>query len=268
MTWRLIDEPLAGEGPWNMAVDEALFGAIESGSEPRPVLRLYAWSPACLSLGYHQEFEAACDPAYLKSRGFSVVRRPTGGKAVLHDDELTYAVAAPITGEFSGGLKDTYSKIAEALAASISALGIAVELKQRARAVSPGGMAPCFLVPSEKEILAGGRKIIGSAQFRGKRAFLQHGAIPLRLDYEALALATGNGAGQAARYERAFAGLADFKPAVEAAEVRKAMRAGFSATFGGDWMETGLTADEASEAERLRRCKYSRDEWNRRRMPC
>ncbi|MCI4397748.1 MAG: lipoate--protein ligase family protein [Acidobacteria bacterium] len=268
MIWRVIDEPVAREGSWNMAVDEALFQAIETGDETRPVLRLYTWSPACLSLGYHQEFETACHEGYLASRGFSVVRRPTGGRAVLHDDELTYAVIAP-TGElFPGGLAESYARIAEALAKSLAGLGLRVELEERAAAITPNGAAPCFLVPSTKEILVEGKKVVGSAQVRGKRAFLQHGAIPLKLDYEALASATRHGPQEAATYRLAFAGLSDFIPRLSTARLRKALRSGFAEVFPGEWQESGLNPGEAEEAKRLHEHKYSKDHWNRRRTPC
>jgi len=264
MIWRVIDEPVSREGSWNMAVDEALFQATDSGAEAGPVLRLYAWSPACLSLGYHQDFETACDEAYLASRGFSAVRRPTGGKAVLHDDELTYAVIAP-TGElFPGGLIESYARIAAALAKSLASLGLRVELKARAAAIAPNGAAPCFLVPSTKEILVEGKKVVGSAQVRGRCAFLQHGAIPLRLDYEALAMATRNGPTEAAAYRGAFAGLADFIPRLSIARLRKALRSGFAEVFPGEWQESGLTTSEAEEAKRLYENKYSKDLWNKR----
>lgn len=268
MIWRIIDEPAPLNGSWNMAVDEALFQAIETGGETTPVLRLYTWSPACLSLGYHQEFETACDESYIASRGFSIVRRPTGGKAVLHDDELTYAVAAPVGGHFHGGLQDSYAKIAQALAASLAKLALGVEMKQRSAAVSPNGAAPCFLVPSEKEILVDGRKVAGSAQVRGKRAFLQHGAIPLKLDYEALASATRHGPNEAATYRRAFAGLSDFRPDISAHSLRKALRSGFAEIFQGEWKESALTTGEEDAAKRLYENKYSQDLWNKRSVSC
>ncbi len=268
MSWRLLDEPAPAPGAWNMAVDEALYEALESGASDRPVLRLYTWSPACLSFGFHQEFDAVCDADYIASRGFSAVRRPTGGKAVLHDAELTYSVVALHAAPFGGGLLETYARIAAALAASLARLGLPVTVKERALAIAPGSAAPCFLVPSEKEILVDGRKVVGSAQKRGPRAFLQHGSVPVHLDYEALARATRNSAADATLYRRTFSGLGNLRPGLEVEELRRAFRLGFPEVFAGTWEETGLTKAEADAAARLHREKYATDRWNRGRMPC
>lgn len=268
MSWRLLDERTPSDGAWNMAVDEALYQALESGISDQPVLRLYTWSPACLSFGFHQDFDTSCDGEYLASRGFTAVRRPTGGKAVLHDAELTYSVAGAHGGPFGGGLLETYARIAAALAASLARLGLPVSIKERALAIAPGSAAPCFLVPSEKEILVDGKKVVGSAQKRGPRAFLQHGSIPLHLDYEALARATRNSPGAAAVYRKAFTGLADLRPGLGLEELRHALRLGFPEVFSGPWEESSLTGEEADAAARLHREKYATPGWNRGRTPC
>jgi len=264
VTWRLVDDREALDGPWNMAVDEALFEAVETGRSDQPLLRLYTWVPATLSLGYHQPYATSCDPAFLAERGFGLVRRPTGGKAVLHQDEITYCVVAPLTGPFAGSLVETYAKVAAALAAGLSRLGLPVTLKERALAVAPGTAAPCFLVPSEKEILVDGRKVVGSAQRRGQRAFLQHGAVPLTLDYEALARATADPEADLALYRRAFAGLADLRPGLGAEEVRRHLSLGFSQQFPGPWEDRPLEEDERSRAAALVRERFGTEAWTRR----
>ncbi len=262
MRWTLISEPAAARGAWNMAVDETLFRRAEEDAASEPVLRLYTWSPACLSLGHHQGFREACDPDYCAARGFDVVRRPTGGKAVLHDDEVTYSVVGRMDRPpFSGlSLIETYGLIAEALADGLRRLGLEVALSQRAGSVSPAGGAPCFLVPSEKEITVDGRKVVGSAQRRGQRAFLQHGAVPLHLDYEALALASAQPAADAEGYRRAFAGVADLRPGVTAETLRASLVEGFRARFAGPWVERDLDGEERALALELRAGRYDTDD--------
>lgn len=248
----------------NMAVDELLFSALEEGRSNQPVLRLYTWEPATLSLGYHQPFAKACAPDFLAQRGFGLVRRPTGGKAVLHQYEVTYSVSAPFSGPFAGSLVEAYSAIAAALAAGLMRLGLPVTMKERPLRIAPGSKAPCFMVSSEKEILVEGRKVVGSAQMRGQRAFLQHGAIPLKLDYEALAFATADQGADLAAYRRAFAGLADLRPGLDAEALRHHLKLGFSEQFPGPWEDTPLTEEEHRAAAALAASRYETDSWTRR----
>ncbi len=168
----IVDPPAAGA--WNMAVDEAVLDSYTGPAvPPAPTLRLYGWDPPTLSLGRTQD--GARDP------GIAVVRRPTGGGAVLHDRERTYAVAGRLRAlPFVGGVLDTYERIAGALADALRGLGAAVQIR---RATSAGPRATvCFESLSSHEIAVSGRKLIGSAQLRRRGAFLQHGSIPLELD--------------------------------------------------------------------------------------
>jgi lipoate-protein ligase A len=248
-----------------MAVDEALFRAAEEGRANGPVLRLYSWAPPCLSIGYHQLLDETCDESYCENAGIDVVRRPTGGKAVLHADELTYSVVArqDLT-PFSGlTLMGTYALIAQALAQGLRAAGLEVSFGGRGLPPSPKGGAPCFLLPSEKEITVGGRKVVGSAQLRGARAFLQHGAIPLTLDYEALALASAQPQEHAETYRRAFAGAADFRPDITREALANAIEEGFAAVFQDPWEKRPLDEDERGLAQRLLKARYGMAEWTR-----
>jgi lipoate-protein ligase A len=246
-----------------MALDEAMWVRAEEGSEGRVTVRLYAWSPACFSLGYHQALRDACDTAFCEREGIGIVRRPTGGKAVLHDDEVTYSVVAPFDAPpfAGGGLLEAYETIARALAEGLGRLGLAVILEERAVAPPPTGSDPCFLVPSPKELLSGGRKVAGSAQKRGRRAFLQHGAVPLSIDYERLALASGRPVRDAARFREAFAGAADLLPGVTAEALRRELAAGFARVFGGEAEGGGASAEESSLAQTLAVSRYSTQEW-------
>ena len=179
-TWRFVKTPPAS-GAWNMAVDEAILEhAVRS--EALPTLRLYAWNPPCLSLGHAQPF-ADVDTTRLESYGWDVVRRMTGGRAILHTDELTYSVCGQ-TDEptLAGTLLESYNRLAGALLAAVQALGLLVEMKQ---GKADGGGIPnpvCFEVPSTYEITADGKKLIGSAQARRKGGVLQHGSLPLTGD--------------------------------------------------------------------------------------
>lgn len=180
--WRLIYTP-AANGAWNMAVDEAILESVGQGTV-KPTLRLYAWSPPCLSLGYAQPV-ADVDRHRLANYGWGLVRRPTGGKAILHTDELTYAVMAPHPEpRLAGGVLESYQRLSSALIKAMTSLDLSVQALEK----SPSGNHQvttnpvCFETPSNYEITIAGRKIIGSAQARRREGVLQHGSFPLRGD--------------------------------------------------------------------------------------
>lgn len=175
--WRLLITSPA-EGPWNMAVDEVILESVIANNS-RSTLRLYAWHPPCLSLGYAQPYSDV-EPSLLESFGWGVVRRPTGGRAILHTDELTYAVVAP-SGKslFSGGVVESYHRIAKALATALIRLGLPVETSEHRLDGNKSKNPVCFEVPSTFEITANQKKILGSAQARRKGGILQHGSFPL-----------------------------------------------------------------------------------------
>ena len=181
-TWRLLITPPA-RGAWNMALDESILEHIGRG-DSIPTLRLYAWTPACISLGHAQPF-ADVDMARLKSHNWEVVRRATGGRAILHTDELTYSVIAP-TDEprVEGSVLESYNRLAQALLLAVKSLEIPVEMKELVgHASSLTQTNPvCFEVPSTYEITVNGKKLIGSAQARKKEGVLQHGSLPLTGD--------------------------------------------------------------------------------------
>ena len=157
-----------------MALDEALLQDADRNAQP--TLRLYRWSPACLSFGRNEPARSRYDRAAIERLGLDVVRRPTGGRAVWHDAEVTYAVAAPIA--VFGTLAESYRAIHARLAAGLRALGAATELAAP-RSASGVAAGPCFAVPVGGEVLVEGRKVVGSAQVRRGTAFLQHGSILL-----------------------------------------------------------------------------------------
>jgi lipoate-protein ligase A len=151
-----------------MAADEALLDLVVSSGGA--FLRLYRWDPPTLSIGRNQRIDM--------TPGVPLVRRPTGGKAVWHDDDVTYAVAAPIA-QF-GSLRDAYCQIHTRLAAALRSLGVDASLAPYRPAVRPSdGPTSCFAAPVGGEILVHGRKLVGSAQVRRADALLQHGSILL-----------------------------------------------------------------------------------------
>jgi lipoate-protein ligase A len=163
-----------------MAVDEAVLEAIGQGRS-LPTLRLYAWQPGCLSLGYAQS-AADVDLAALAASAWQLVRRPTGGRAILHIDELTYSVIAPLKDDrVYGSVLESYQRMSQALLRALHLLGVPARADKDHGAPAqqtPGGPV-CFEVPSNYEITVAGKKLIGSAQARRREGVLQHGSLPL-----------------------------------------------------------------------------------------
>jgi len=160
-----------------MAIDAAILAAVEAGKS-LPTLRLYRWNPPCLSLGYSQAFSDV-EEEELAAYGWDVVRRPTGGRAILHTDELTYAVIGPKSDpRLAGSLMDSYQHISKALFAALSQMGLPVKVHS-GKNPEAHHQPVCFENPSNYEITANGKKIIGSAQARKKTSLLQHGSLPL-----------------------------------------------------------------------------------------
>jgi lipoyl(octanoyl) transferase len=162
-------------GAWNMALDHALLESVQH--HPRAVLRLYRWRPACLSFGRNQPARGCYDATAARERGVDIVRRPTGGMAVLHDQELTYAVIAPL--DRLGGPRASYQIINAALVNALQRLGVPAESSAGGKRASFGSVHPCFAEPAAGEVVAAGQKLVGSAQRCEKRALLQHGSILL-----------------------------------------------------------------------------------------
>jgi lipoyl(octanoyl) transferase len=159
-----------------MAGDGVLWGLVPRGAPP--TLRFYRWEPACVSLGRNQRLAPGLE-GRLSGAGIGLVRRPTGGRGVLHDEELTYSVAVGDRG--LGPPRAAYRRINEVLLDGVNRLGASASLQERS---TPGlgvdRLEPCFSEPAEGEVLAGSRKLIGSAQVRVAGHLLQHGSLPLR----------------------------------------------------------------------------------------
>lgn len=249
-----------------MAVDEAILeGYSRAGGDRAPTLRLYSWCPAALSLGRSQDAATSCDPRFLRDSGIDLVRRPTGGRAVLHDQERTYAVIGALgRPPFDGGVLDVYARIAAALENGLRRLGVDARAGGRGvRAPSPRDAAigpACFDAPSAHEIVAGGRKLVGSAQLRRGKAFLQHGSILLGSQPERLARAVGAPAAGERFTDLGRVLGRDVGPR----EVDRALVRAWGGVFGVRLEPAALTPDEEDLAARLRCWKYDSAAWTLR----
>lgn len=230
--WDLIlDEDL--DGAHNMAVDAALLDEVERSPIPRTIVRFYSWRRPTISLGRHQRIDSAVDHVFCSQNGIDIVHRPTGGRAVLHEDELTYAVVSNDSRSFGDTIYANYKSVSEALCQGFNRLGVPATLAPETRRLAPnprGADLPCFVSPSRYELTVQGRKIVGSAQRRLRRSFLQHGSMPVTCDREKLALATSMP--DAGLLYEEMAGIAEFlrvRPAL--GEFREALVEGFRSRF-------------------------------------
>jgi lipoyl(octanoyl) transferase len=182
LPWRLLVSPPLG-GPENMALDEALMARARRTGET--VLRVYEWSRPTLSLGRNQRAVGVYHETLLAERGVGVVRRPTGGRALLHHREITYSVTAPC--DDAGALLAEYGRINELLCSALGALEVPVVPAAPATRAAPPSAAPCFAEPARGELTLHGRKLVGSAQWRERGAMLQHGSILIDDDQSSIA---------------------------------------------------------------------------------
>jgi lipoyl(octanoyl) transferase len=180
-TWRtLVTPPLSG--PANMALDHALMERARRSGER--VLRVYSWSQPTLSLGRHQIARNRIDPRALEELGVALVRRPTGGRALLHHREVTYSVTTALARDDS--VRDWYASINVILLGALRSLGVDAQAAASSGRTPLPATASCFAQPDEGEITVGGRKLVGSALLRQQDALLQHGSILLDDDQELL----------------------------------------------------------------------------------
>jgi len=263
-TWRLL---LSGhaDGATNMATDEALLQSVAAGKS-RPILRFYGWSPPCVSIGYAQSMRGEIDLDACRRLGYMWVRRPTGGRAVLHIDELTYSVIAPADEpRVQGDVVTSYRRLSRGLVAGLRRLGCDVVQANLVEASPEPKSAACFDVPSHYEVTALGRKLVGSAQVRRRGVVLQHGALPLCGDVgrlaNVLALSDSERAqvrskllGRAVALDEALGRRVPFEKVVTA------LKEGFSAMLHLDFEPSELTEDERKAIHALVE-RYAGSEW-------
>lgn len=236
-----------GDGPSNMALDQALLDAVDA-DPTSAILRTYAWSAPTLSLGYFQPFEAArAEPRW---RDLAIVRRPSGGGALLHDREVTYALVVPRSHPLAGRPSALYRAVHAAIAGRMASLGL--DARRRGDSTRPGGPSPflCFLDRDPEDVLLGGVKVVGSAQRRRPRAVLQHGSILLARS----------------RFAEELPGVGDLAPDVApgvdwAAEVRALL----PGRLGLHPAPDGLRPAEEEASAHLARDIYATPGWTARR---
>jgi len=261
--WRLIRGSRL-QGGENMAIDEALLscadgcgggwgGVITPPAPPVPVIRLYGWKEPTISIGYLQ------DAAPFLSTGLPVVRRITGGRAVLHDMEVTYSVIAPADSSvFQGGIMGAYSVIGRSIAGALNDLDIGASFKEGRPPLRPRkGPAheACFHSTSRYEVSINGRKVSGSAQRRFRASFLQHGSILFDIDEGLNTRVFGRGAAQRMAWVREFGDATE-------EDFMERLIARFEDSLGVALRASALTREEEAVKDGLLKEKYSRDEWN------
>jgi lipoate-protein ligase A len=257
--WRLfVTEP--ADGPTNMAIDEVLWRTRQAGTSP-PTLRFYAWAPPAVSFGYGQALEREVDQDACRALGVDLVRRPTGGSAIYHDGperELTYSVAATNDDLGIGSdLLASYRWVANALARGLRSLGARVDIVERRREYGPVP-AFCFARSGTYELELDGKKIVGSAQRRHGKSFLQHGSILLGIDavrVAALFPEVPDPLASVATLEQALRRRPDWDECVTA------ITAAFGSEHGIVLQPRGLTESEAAEVGTLVREKYGTEAW-------
>ena len=261
-TWRLLNTGYR-DGATNMALDEAILRGVAEGSSP-PTLRFFGWEPACLSLGQAQPI-ADVDFDACRRLGVEVVRRPTGGRAILHVDELTYSVAArEDDAHVQGGIIESYRRLSEGLLSGLMRMGLPVQQVERPDEHDRDQGPVCFVTPSNYEIVFDGRKLVGSAQVRRGGVVLQHGSLPLFGDIARICGVLTAKPDAAQVRARAITVEGAIGRALPYAEAARFMGEGFASALNVRLEPGDLTARECAWAEELRRDKYASDTWTRR----
>ncbi|MBW2650779.1 MAG: lipoate--protein ligase family protein [Deltaproteobacteria bacterium] len=256
----------------NMAIDEAIFRVNRQGEMP-PTLRFYGWKKPAVSLGYFQNAEEEINCEYCRDRDIDIVRRPTGGKAVLHGDDLTYSLVAREDNQlFSSDVVETYRIISGCIIRGLEESGVEAKMVEEGRVGDGSSEAFCFAATYKNELLADGRKICGSAQVRARGVFLQHGS--LLMDFDPLAVCAAIITKNAAiEIENAAIEIEKLKASVSS--VRKSIRdnigidilcrniaAGFEEILNVRLTEGKLSPEEETLRDSLLESKYSSDRWN------
>lgn len=250
--WRLLIE---GDlpGSLNMARDISILESVAAGKS-EPLLRLYGWSPPCLSLGKHQTIDAV-DLGFCEEHGVDVVRRPTGGRAVLHHLELTYSLISPLgRGNLPGSARRAYVTLCSALVNACDELGVSAGMtgdEANRDLPSPRSTIPCFKAPAGGEVMASGRKLIGSALRAHGGTILQHGSILLDWDGALQAGSMGLDSDASLRpFVTTFADQLEQLPPRSTLEA--AFVSAFSTVLATDFVESSLSREEHMREEELR----------------
>jgi lipoate-protein ligase A len=262
--WRLLSHQ-ASDGPWNMAVDEAIARSVGTGQAP-PTIRFYAWYPPAVSLGCLQRADGAIAADVCRRLGVAVVRRPTGGRAVLHDQELTYSLCLPLN-DLWGRLTvaESFRLTSQGLLAGLRRLGVpAVLADSTGESRNAEGMEACFQLRRMPAILVRGRKLLGSAQRRWNTVLLQHGSLLIDVNVEMHQTVFPTWARDGSN--DGVAGLKGFLAEVPPrAVLEAALLCGWREVLGVAWQPADLTVGEREDAERLVWMRYGDPAWTWRR---
>ncbi len=226
-----------------MAVDHALAASVPDG---RGWVRFYRWSRPTVSLGRHEPGRGRWDPQRLAAAGIDLVRRPTGGRAVLHHRELTYSVV--VRGWGAGSMRALYGAVNRALVEGLRSVGVPAELAPRTGRADPPDAGPCFERPAEGEVMVGGRKLVGSAQVRLEGRLLQHGSVLLADDQRRLPELAGEIDPGEAASTPSVTSLEDWlDPVPPVDELARVLGSALRAELGGHWhaADTRPTLDAA-----------------------
>ncbi|MFB9988393.1 lipoate--protein ligase family protein [Bacillus benzoevorans] len=271
-TWRFIDSGNSSAA-FNMALDEALLNWQSEGKIP-PVIRFYGWNPATLSIGYFQKVEKEIDLEAVKKQGLGFVRRPTGGRGVLHEHELTYSVIVSESHpKMPKTVTEAYRVISEGILKGFHQLGLEAyfavpKSAEERQALKSPHSAVCFDAPSWYELVVEGRKVAGSAQTRQKGVILQHGSILLDLDEDKLfSLFKYPNERVKERMQKAFKNKAvainDISPKqITLEEAKTAFHKGFEEGLDIQLEPYELTAGELEYVHTIAKERYESDEWN------
>lgn len=264
--WSILDTG-SGDGFYNMAVDEALLLSVQEGTRG-PTLRFYRWYPPALSLGYFQKAAEVVNFPQLKAQGITLVRRLTGGRTVLHQEELTYSLILPEDMEgMPAGVIPSYAYLSQGILQGLLGLGLPVTQKEGRDTLADSSNA-CFEIPSWYEIQLGKKKMVGSAQIRKKGVLLQHGSIPLTLDpYLLFSLLAFPSEEERERHRTFFEKKAtainqELAEPVTYQQVQAALLAGWQETLSFQGRGDEITETERERVLDLKRNKYATREWN------
>ncbi|OGW36756.1 MAG: hypothetical protein A2Y97_13610 [Nitrospirae bacterium RBG_13_39_12] len=259
-SWRFIDTGLSSAS-YNMALDEAIATSVRKDSVP-PTLRLYGWNIPSVTIGCFQKISDV-DIKYCNKNNFPIVRRLTGGRAVLHNYELTYSFSVKTANRlFSKGLLDSYRKISRALSNALLKIGLSPETKMR-RKTPLSRSSICFQTTSFGEITINSRKVVGSAQKRWTDGLLQQGSIPYCIDESEIVKVFGLESENI--IEKPFIGLKDLFPDLNPDSFKKIVRISFEETFNTWLIPSSPSGEEVSLAKELEAQKYLTQQWNFRR---
>ncbi len=253
---------LINQGPasafFNMALDEAISESVRQKVSPS-TLRLYHWDRPSLSIGCFQKVSDV-DTGYCHKKGYPIVRRQTGGRAVLHDSELTYSFSASADSPvFNGSLNDNYAVISRALLLALKLKGIEAAASFSRKRENSHKHPACFRSVSYGEITVGGKKVIGSAQKRHKDGFLQHGSILFSFDPGELSRVLGQ------NNEDSFIDIGainDYAGRISFDDLRTALKEAFERTLNVKMISDSPTKSELTLAKELEHTKYSTRKWN------